>query len=137
MIAAREWLPLLLDLAEQTGILGKDFRNLIERDGISHRHSARFVLIGTMNPEEGELRPQMVTAVQRCRAHAATALLTNNIVTGSPHWSSGGSFAELQWLYRFLEKRDPVGRAVKRRLLAAGTAVTALAFIKLMRLLAL
>lgn len=34
--------------------------NLIERDGISHRHSAQFVLIGTMNPEEGELRPQLL-----------------------------------------------------------------------------
>jgi magnesium chelatase subunit I len=34
--------------------------NHIERDGISHRHSARFVLIGTMNGEEGELRPQLL-----------------------------------------------------------------------------
>ncbi|BAN25574.1 ATP-binding protein [Caballeronia insecticola] len=34
--------------------------NIVERDGISHRHDARFVLIGTMNPEEGELRPQLL-----------------------------------------------------------------------------
>lgn len=32
----------------------------VERDGISHTHEARFVLIGTMNPEEGELRPQLL-----------------------------------------------------------------------------
>ncbi|WP_419683645.1 ATP-binding protein [Burkholderia theae] len=34
--------------------------NLVERDGVSHAHDARFVLIGTMNPEEGELRPQLL-----------------------------------------------------------------------------
>lgn len=34
--------------------------NIVERDGVSHRHAARFVLIGTMNPEEGELRPQLL-----------------------------------------------------------------------------
>lgn len=32
----------------------------VERDGISHSHEARFTLIGTMNPEEGELRPQLL-----------------------------------------------------------------------------
>ena len=32
----------------------------VERDGISVTHSAKFVLVGTMNPEEGELRPQLL-----------------------------------------------------------------------------
>jgi magnesium chelatase subunit D len=32
----------------------------IERDGVSHSHDARFMLVGTMNPEEGELRPQLL-----------------------------------------------------------------------------
>ena len=44
---------LLLDAAA-SGI------NLIERDGISHQHDAVFSLVGTMNPDEGELRPQLL-----------------------------------------------------------------------------
>ncbi len=34
--------------------------NLVEREGISHRHRCEFVLVGTMNPEEGKLRPQFL-----------------------------------------------------------------------------
>ncbi|HUY86909.1 MAG TPA: AAA family ATPase, partial [Acidimicrobiales bacterium] len=34
--------------------------NRVERDGLSHQHSSRFVLVGSMNPEEGELRPQLL-----------------------------------------------------------------------------
>jgi magnesium chelatase subunit D len=33
---------------------------VVERDGVSLRHPARFVLVGTMNPEEGDLRPQLL-----------------------------------------------------------------------------
>lgn len=35
-------------------------RNRVERDGVSHSHDARFVLVGSMNPEEGDLRPQLL-----------------------------------------------------------------------------
>ena len=34
--------------------------NIVEREGISFTHPARFILVGTMNPEEGELRPQLI-----------------------------------------------------------------------------
>ncbi|WP_311172964.1 VWA domain-containing protein [Halobellus ordinarius] len=34
--------------------------NVVEREGISHRHPAEFILVGTMNPEEGSLRPQLL-----------------------------------------------------------------------------
>lgn len=34
--------------------------NRVERDGLSHTHPARFVLVASMNPEEGELRPQLL-----------------------------------------------------------------------------
>jgi magnesium chelatase subunit D len=47
----------LVDIMLDAAAMG---RVHIERDGISHSHEARFVLIGTMNPEEGELRPQLL-----------------------------------------------------------------------------
>ncbi|WP_417328756.1 AAA family ATPase [Halomonas cupida] len=50
---------LLLDVAAR-GI------NIVERDGISHTHAARFSLIGTMNPDEGELRPQLLDRFGLC-----------------------------------------------------------------------
>jgi magnesium chelatase subunit I len=44
---------LLLDVA-QSGV------NVVEREGVSVRHPARFVLVGSGNPEEGDLRPQLL-----------------------------------------------------------------------------
>ena len=34
--------------------------NIVEREGVSFRHPAEFILVGTMNPEEGDLRPQLL-----------------------------------------------------------------------------
>ena len=47
----------LVDLLLDAAAMGQV---TIERDGVSVEHAARFVLIGTMNPEEGELRPQLL-----------------------------------------------------------------------------
>lgn len=40
--------------------------NIVEREGISYMHQAEFILIGTMNPEEGELRPQLLDRFGMC-----------------------------------------------------------------------
>jgi len=47
----------LVDVILDAAALG---RNHVERDGLSVAHAARFLLVGTMNPEEGELRPQLL-----------------------------------------------------------------------------
>ena len=47
----------LVDLLIDVAASGE---NVVERDGLSVRHPARFVLIGSGNPEEGELRPQLL-----------------------------------------------------------------------------
>src|SRR6184192_4711250 len=40
--------------------------NTVEREGVSVSHPARFILVGTMNPEEGELRPQLLDRFGLC-----------------------------------------------------------------------
>ncbi|MGW0985108.1 putative cobaltochelatase [Streptomyces sp. NPDC002486] len=47
----------LVDLLLDTAAMGASY---VEREGVSVRHAARFLLVGTMNPEEGELRPQLL-----------------------------------------------------------------------------
>ncbi len=49
----------LLDVAV-TGV------NVVEREGVSYTHPCRFILVGTMNPEEGELRPQLLDRFGLC-----------------------------------------------------------------------
>ncbi|MGH3734441.1 MAG: putative cobaltochelatase [Micromonosporaceae bacterium] len=47
----------LVDLLLDAAAMGQAY---VEREGVSVRHAARFLLVGTMNPEEGELRPQLL-----------------------------------------------------------------------------
>ncbi len=53
----------LVDLLLDAAAMGV---NTVEREGISYSHPARFILVGTMNPEEGELRPQLLDRFGLC-----------------------------------------------------------------------
>lgn len=53
----------LVDILLDTAAMGV---NRIEREGVSYEHSSRFVLVGTMNPEEGMLRPQLLDRFGLC-----------------------------------------------------------------------
>ncbi len=53
----------IVDIILDAAAMGK---NYIEREGISFSHPSRFILIGTMNPEEGDLRPQLLDRFGLC-----------------------------------------------------------------------
>ena len=53
----------VVDLLLDSAAMGM---NVVEREGISFSHPARFILIGTMNPEEGDLRPQLLDRFALC-----------------------------------------------------------------------
>jgi Mg-chelatase subunit ChlI len=53
----------VVDLLLDSAAMG---RNVVEREGISFSHPSRFILVGTMNPEEGELRPQLLDRFALC-----------------------------------------------------------------------
>src|SRR5216684_3775632 len=57
-----ETLP-VVDLLLDAAAMGV---NIVEREGVSFSHPARFMLVGTMNPEEGELRPQLTDRFGLC-----------------------------------------------------------------------
>ena len=53
----------LVDILLDAAAMGE---NIVEREGISFAHPARFILVGTMNPDEGELRPQLLDRFGLC-----------------------------------------------------------------------
>ena len=77
--------------------------NTIEREGVSFSHPARFTLVGTMNPEEGELRPQLLDRFGLC-VHIGGS---TNHRPGSPSWS--GAWPLMKTPGRLLR---PVGRRI-------------------------
>jgi magnesium chelatase subunit I len=53
----------IVDLLLDSAAMGV---NTVEREGVSFTHPARFILVGTMNPEEGDLRPQLLDRFGLC-----------------------------------------------------------------------
>ena len=73
--------------------------NVVEREGISKSHNARFLLIGTMNPEEGELRPQFLDRFGLCVAISSVISKEERkeIVKGHLDWQRDGSKFIAKW----------------------------------------
>jgi magnesium chelatase subunit D len=73
--------------------------NVVEREGVSFQHASRFALVGTMNPEEGELRPQLLDRFGLCVAvegeqdiDTRVRLLTQREMFDAGHDAFAGSF---------------------------------------------
>jgi magnesium chelatase subunit D len=89
--------------------------NRVERDGISHTHAARFVLVGSMNPEEGELRPQLldrfglaadVTAPRQAADRAEA--VRRQLLAERSATADEGEAADQRWRERVAAARDRV-----------------------------
>jgi len=66
----------LVDLLLDSAAMGV---NTVEREGVSFSHPSRFVLVGTMNPEEGELRPQLIDRFGLCAHVVALSTVAERI----------------------------------------------------------
>jgi Mg-chelatase subunit ChlI len=87
--------------------------NVVEREGISFAHPARFILVGTMNPEEGDLRPQLLDRFALCVdirgissvPHRIAILERNTLFESNPD-----SF-HAEWAPRDQELSEEIARA--------------------------
>jgi magnesium chelatase subunit I len=91
--------------------------NVVMREGVSYRHPSRFLLVGTMNPEEGELRPQLLDRFGLCVE-----------ITGERDVGFRKSIVERVLLFEgqdagFREKWDKKDEELRARLVAARAAL--------------
>ena len=87
--------------------------NIVEREGISFSHPARFILVGTMNPEEGDLRPQLLDRfalsvdIRGIRdARERVVIMERNLA-----FENDGDAFRKQWLEREEEVSHQIERA--------------------------
>jgi magnesium chelatase subunit I len=87
--------------------------NTVEREGVSYSHPARFILVGTMNPEEGDLRPQLIDRFG-----------LSVTVTGERDTNARVKVMEYRLMYenepeRFFAKFEPVQAALREKIAKA------------------
>jgi magnesium chelatase subunit I len=104
----------LVDLLIDVAASGE---NVVERDGLSVRHPARFVLIGSGNPEEGELRPQLLD-----RFGLAVEVTTPTVIAERVEIVRRRDAYE-QAPGAFLARFEPEQAALRARILAARDAL--------------
>jgi magnesium chelatase subunit D len=88
--------------------------NVVEREGISFTHPARFILVGTMNPEEGELRPQLLDRFGLCVE-----------ITGLKGYEDRMAVVERRLAYEdnpegFAQKWEPDQERLRQAIISAG-----------------
>ncbi|GAA1662499.1 putative cobaltochelatase [Fodinicola feengrottensis] len=102
----------LVDLLLDAAALGMSY---VEREGVSIRHRSRFLLVGTMNPEEGELRPQLldrfgltveVAAPREVDARAEVVRRRLSFDADPTSFAAGFSAAESELASRILTARE-------------------------------
>jgi magnesium chelatase subunit D len=109
----------LVDLLLDAAAMG---RVTVERDAVSRSYPARFVLVGTMNPEEGELRPQLLDRFGLAVAVAASRDVDDRVEVVTrrmDHDADPAAFAE-----RWREADESVAGAIARARRDIGAVVT-------------
>ncbi len=86
----------LVDALLDSAALGLNF---VEREGLSQAHPARFVLVGTMNPEEGELRPQLLDRFGLAVASENIREIERRVLIAQRRlaWENDPTALEAQW----------------------------------------
>lgn len=97
--------------------------NVVEREGVSYAHPARFVLVGTMNPEEGDLRPQLLDRFGLCVEVQAVRVADHRveIMRRRRAFEENASAFLKEWEDRESQLRERVDSAQRR---AASVAVS-------------
>jgi Mg-chelatase subunit ChlI len=88
--------------------------NVVEREGISVWHPSRFILVGTMNPEEGDLRPQLLDRFGLCVDVAGIQDIAERveIVQRRERFEADPERFAGEWAEQEEEERDRIQRAI-------------------------